>query len=399
MRYISELGGTFMVMVLTYYIFNVLRLMRRRQRLMEEHGCREPPMFPLKDPIFGLDLLMDNAENIKRHRMLDGMVNRWKAYGTTYGAKHMSRSAIFTVDARNLQTVHGLRFSNFGVQPLRRDATLPFLGEGVFTMDGPFWEHSRSLIRPTFKRSNVANLEAFEVHFKKFLRLIPLDGSTIDLQPCLYRLVCYDSSHIMSPKLLTRSLVTTIKFLDTSTEFLFGESMNSLSAETPIPTQQFLDAFHYAQRGIAMRMQLGKLRFLYQSTKWRESIKEAHAFADRYVDKALEFRRSFLVDQETKQAHLNSPEGGNHELRYILLHEMAKETDNREDLRSQIIHVFLGGHDSTAITVSNAMFHLCRNLDSWRKLREEIISVGDMPFTFESLKSFQYLQFVIKESE
>jgi hypothetical protein len=60
-------------------------------------------------------------------------------------------------------------------------------------MDGPFWDHSRALIRPTFTRANVANLPAFEVHFQRFLRLLPKDGDTVDLKPLLYRLVSYEA--------------------------------------------------------------------------------------------------------------------------------------------------------------------------------------------------------------
>lgn len=98
---------------------------------------------------------------------------------------------MYTVEAKNLQSVHSLNFEHYGVQPIRRAATLPFLGEGVFTMDGPFWEHSRALIWPTFTRTNVANLPAFEIHFRRFLGLLPKDGETVDLKPLLYRLVSY----------------------------------------------------------------------------------------------------------------------------------------------------------------------------------------------------------------
>ena len=84
----------------------------------------------------------------------------------------MGKTTMFTVDTRNLQTVYSLNFADYGVQPIRRAPTLPFLGEGVFTMDGYFGEHSRVLMRPTFTRKNVANLPAFEVHFQNFLELV-----------------------------------------------------------------------------------------------------------------------------------------------------------------------------------------------------------------------------------
>ena len=78
---------------------------------------------------------------------------------------------------------------------------------------------------------------------------------------------------------------------------------------------------------------------------------------------------------------------------------MAKENDDRVELRSQILHIFLAGHDSTAITVSNAIFHLCRNQDQWIKLRSAVLAVGDVPLTFELLKDIHHLQYIVKEGE
>jgi hypothetical protein len=157
---------------------------------MKAHRCQNPPGYRHKDPFFGLDLFLEDRHNRKQLRFLDGMKNRWQIHGHTFIAKTIGTKVIYTIDVGNLQTIHGTSFNNFGVQPLRRNATLPFLGEGVFTMDGPFWEHSRALIRPAFTRTNVADLPSFEIHLQKFLDLLPRDGSTVDLKPLLYKLVC-----------------------------------------------------------------------------------------------------------------------------------------------------------------------------------------------------------------
>ncbi|MCJ1232753.1 hypothetical protein MMC14_000707 [Varicellaria rhodocarpa] len=344
-------------------MFGLLQSTHSRRKRLKELGCMEPPDYPHKDPIFGLDVFFDNIKNLKNRRFLDGFKTRFDLYGETFRAIRMGTTSIYTNDPKNYQAVHALQFSDYGVQPLRRDATLPFLGEGVFTMDGPFWEHSREIIRPTFARSNVTNLPAFEAHFRKFLELIPRDSSTVDLKPLLYRL-----------------------FFDTSTEFLLGESMNTLSLATLFQTQRFLDAFHYAQRGIGTRMQMGMFKFLYRDRKWDESIKITHAFADRYVDKALEYRQ----DHFAKNEDINK--------RYVLLQEIVKKTDDRIELRSQIIHVFLAGHDSTAITIGNAIFHLCRHQYMWEKLRAEVLATEGAPLTFGALKNMRYLQYIVKET-
>ncbi|TEY70439.1 hypothetical protein BOTCAL_0103g00220 [Botryotinia calthae] len=115
----------------------------------------------------------------------------------------------------------------------------------------------------------------------------------------------------------------------------------------------------------------------------------------------MEFWRSYLAARDERKKADDSDaedddENDNH--CYVLLHEMAKQTGSRDDLRNQILHVFLASHESSAITIGIAIFHLCRNPEMWKKLRSEIISEGHKPFTFESLKNLHYLQYIIKET-
>jgi cytochrome P450 len=183
------------LLLVAYYVWNFLQWKYARSRRMRELGCKEPPRYPHKDPVLGLDLFFDNVKALQNQRFLDNFKDRFDKYGQTFRALTMGEVSIYTNDPRNLQAVHSLHFSDYGVQPIRRAATLPFLGEGVFNMDGPFWEHSRALIRPTFTRSNVAHFPAFEVHFQKFLKLVPMDGTTVDLRPLLSKLVSDPVGH------------------------------------------------------------------------------------------------------------------------------------------------------------------------------------------------------------
>ena len=189
MGYVLELAAAAIAVLLTYHVRRFLGRTASRLELSKSRGCKPPPKYPHNDPIFGIDLLLDTLKNLKAHRVLPSLQERFDRYGQTYQALRMGKVIIWTNDPNNLQAIHAVNFSDYGVQPLRRDATLPFLGEGVFTMDGPFWQHSRDIIRPTFTRNNVANLALFEAHFQRFLGLVPRDGSTVNLMPLLCRLV------------------------------------------------------------------------------------------------------------------------------------------------------------------------------------------------------------------
>lgn len=68
------------------------------------------------------------------------------------------------------------------------------------------WSESRALLRPQFHKERVSDLHVFEDHVSKMLDLLPKDGMTVDMLPWWYRFA-----------------------LDASTDYLLGESVDSLS--------------------------------------------------------------------------------------------------------------------------------------------------------------------------
>lgn len=157
-------------------------------------------------------------------------------YGHTFQAGSWSRIILFTIEPKNLQSVLATDFASWGVQPLRLFAFERFVGKGIMCSDEAFWEYSRSLIKPTFTRTRIADIHllAFDAHVSGLVDLIPSDGSTVDLQPLFARLA-----------------------LDSSTEFLFGESVGSLAPDSISGrAQDFLNAYNYGQMIVGRRFQL-----------------------------------------------------------------------------------------------------------------------------------------------
>lgn len=113
-----------------------------------------------------------------------------KRYGATFEMKALSDTRLHIAHPENIKAVVATKFNDFGVGPIRGNIGAPFIDRGVFTEDGESWKHSRALIRPTFNRAEIADLESFERHVVRFLDLIPRDGSPFDLQPLVKRLVC-----------------------------------------------------------------------------------------------------------------------------------------------------------------------------------------------------------------
>lgn len=151
----------------------------------------------------------------------------------------------------------------------------------------------------------------------------------------------------------------------------------------------FMNAFEYAQRGTGIRSVLGRLKFLHRDKKWWEACKEVTDYADKHVDLALERLSRRENDAQSR------PESD----RIRLVDEMARDTQDRVTLRSHIISVFSPAHDGAATVLTNVVFHLARHPNVWDQLKKEIEPTKDNLLTYELLNSYQYLEWVLKESE
>ena len=145
-------------------------------------------------------------------------------------------------------------------------------------------------------------------------------------------------------------------------------------------------------------MILSRLRVFHFSSSIRRANATIHAWAEPYVDKALAFRAQYLADQKI---HPDSEKGEEDEAKEprVLIYEMAKQTGDRMELRSQILQVFMASYDSTSALLSNIFFLLSRHPKVYAKVRAEALTIPtDTPLTFELLRAQKYTRWVINES-
>ena len=118
------------------------------------------------------------------------------------------------------------------------------------------------------------------------------------------------------------------------------------------------------------------------------SVKVINDFVSTFIDTALTLSPEEL---EKKTSH---DEG------YTFLHAIASYTRDRKTLRDQLINVLLAGRDTTACTLTWAIYHLSMDPAITVKLRQEIIDIVglDRKPTYEDLKSMKYLQHIINET-
>lgn len=177
------------VALVGYYIYTKLVSISKQRRFSQSHGCQKIKSAPQKDPFFGIDIFLETEKAYQEKRFLEYVAQHLDAYGPTFKWDLMGDDLIFTNEPRNLQAMLATSFADFDIGMLRQQVSKPFWGVGIFNSDGPFWAHSRALVRPNFTRELIADVRTCDSHVSNLIRQIPGDGITFDLQDLFFRLV------------------------------------------------------------------------------------------------------------------------------------------------------------------------------------------------------------------
>lgn len=221
-------------------------------------------------------------------------------------------------------------------------------------------ERSRALLRPQFARGQIAGLKLEETHVQHLLKRLVVDEADgwtarMDLVPLFFNLT-----------------------LDSATEFFFGHSALSqtisLQEEAAagkdvkpmayVKTQatdsdwaRFGECFDAANAAVLYRSRLMDLYFLYNPQSFREDCRHVHKCVDQVVDRALTRYESGKNDRSDV-----------HGQGYLFIEELTKATQNRKELRSQLLNVLLAGRDTTAGLLGWTFYYLARHPAIYGKL-------------------------------
>ena len=246
------------------------------------------------------------------------------------------------------------------------------------------------MLRPQFVRDQISDLELEEIHVQDLFKHLHHDSDgwtgTVDLEPLFFRLT-----------------------LDSATEFLFGESVDSQIGALPGAAYEktatagqgkldwtgFAHCFDSATMTLGMRGRLAEKWWMYSPRSFHENCKEVHKFADYYVNLALTTDLSSLKSDNLEK--------GTHKEKYIFLAELVKATRDPVELRSQLLNILLAGRDTTAGLLGWTFYLLVRHPDIYEKLRQTILEnfgtySRPRDVTFANLKACTYLQHILSET-
>ena len=194
---------------------------------------------------------------------------------------------------------------------------LSMLGDGIFNQESAAWKHSRDMLRPPLQHKQFEDLQVFKQSVQDLIDVLSGQSSVIKLQLLFFRMT-----------------------LDVTTEFLFGESVESLKTPESAGKQNFSQAFNTAQDIVSKHFQLDELYWMKGGSTFTEACHDVYYFADQIIDCNLS-RSS--------------------EKRRVFPDVIAESAADRNALRGQIINTLVAGRDSTACLLTWTFFMLVRH--------------------------------------
>jgi cytochrome P450 monooxygenase len=191
-NFISSIVCTVLVGILSI-LYSRFRRYRAIQALKKQYGCKEATKYHHEDKVMGSDMVRERTKAMTEGRFFRLYSEQFKEYGKTFEEIWRGKPLINTIDPVNVQKMAAIAFEDYGKDPERSIAQAPFLGPSIFD-DGPTWKHARALVKPIFSRAEMSDMEHMESYFDRFMALLPDDGSMVDMQPLLHRLVSQTQS-------------------------------------------------------------------------------------------------------------------------------------------------------------------------------------------------------------
>ncbi|OJJ30782.1 hypothetical protein ASPWEDRAFT_160541 [Aspergillus wentii DTO 134E9] len=339
-----------------------LALFIHNRKFASQHGCQPASSERNKDPILGFDRVRAMLKASKEHRFLDYSHNRFMQNGFTYEAFMLTRRVIHTADPKNLQVILATNAKDYSIGKRRMNSFRPLLGHGIFAADGKQWEKSRALLRPSFTRDNIADLDIFERHVANLVNCVPADGATVDLQDLFFRMT-----------------------IDSATQFLFGHSVATLRSDSPAEAYQFSKNYHEAQDGMIRNARLGLLIHLHPAYKrsFNRAVAGSRGYVQQFVKQALRSRASQTKDDKLPDCFLS---------------QLAELTTDETEITDQLLNVLLAGRDTTAGLLSIQFHILARRPDVWAKLKAEVATLEGRRPTFNELRDLKYVSATVNET-
>ncbi len=276
-------------------------------------------------------------------------------YGDIVPLRFGPRRAFLLSHPDQIEDVLVTQYRKFTKGPALRRST-PLFGNGLLTSEGDFWRKQRKLAQPAFHRERIAAYAQIMVDEAQARIRAWQDGATLDIHQ--------EMMHLTMPIAL---------------KTLFGSEL-----EAP---HRVADALELAQSNFARWIHYISMLPAWVPTPRIPGLARAIGELDAIVYKLIAQRRASGEDRG--------------DLLSMLL--QARDEDGAamsdKQLRDEVLTLFLAGHDTTALTLTWALYLLAQHPESLAALRSELQTVlQDRVPTVSDKPDLKYTEQVIQEA-
>jgi cytochrome P450 len=141
------------VLFVVYFSLTLIQAKYKNYRQARDLKCQPPTR--VKSAFFGMASLYNSYKAKQENRLLDEIGKFHDEYGYTFTQYSPIHALTATIEPENIKAILATKFNDFGLGS-RNEQFYPLLGDGIFTLDGAGWTHSRALLRPQFARDQVS---------------------------------------------------------------------------------------------------------------------------------------------------------------------------------------------------------------------------------------------------
>jgi len=279
-------------------------------------------------------------------------------YGDIVWSRFLYVPALFLYHPNEIEYVLATNAKNFvKAMTLRSNFFQRLVGNGLLTSEGEEWKRQRRLTSPAFHRHRIANYADTMVNYTRRMTATWQDGETRDAHQDMMRLTL---------EIVVRCLFSA----DVSNDVdHVGETLKQLVK--PFASQATL------------KWILNNRLPTPQHLQFNRQVKKI----DEVVYRIITERRAHADDAG--------------DLLSIMLKARDEDGSQMSDqqLRDEIMTLFLAGHETTALTLAWTWFLLGSNPDAEKKFHAELDEViGEREPTFEDLPRLKFTEQIVKES-
>ncbi|GAV60567.1 p450 domain-containing protein [Cephalotus follicularis] len=328
--------------------------------MWNQRNKREPKTWPLVGA--AIEQLMNYGQ------MHDWLVNYLSELKTVVVPMPFT-TYTYTADPANVEHVLKTNFANYPKGETYHSYMEVLLGDGIFNVDGELWRKQRKTASFEFASKNLRDFSTivfreYSLKLSNILSQASFHSQEVDMQELLMRMT-----------------------LDSICKVGFGVDIGTLAPT--LPDSQFAQAFDIANIIVT-------LRFIDPLWRIKKFLKVgSESLLDKNIKIIDDFtysviRRRKAEIEEARESGKNNKIKHDILSRFIALSEDPESNLNEKSLRDVVLNFVIAGRDTTAATLSWAIYMLLTHAHVAEKLYLELKSFEDDRAKEEKISLLQY---------